>query len=326
MKKLLIFALVFVLLFCGCESRDYLSMLYFNDGYFVEANTVLTFLPEGYKNSGKVLKTVSSSEEPPEENGASNSLAAGTPLYFNADSPEFIYAEVEDNKFILFISFKEYSAEESALTASGSTSSNYSGCITPESEKQYDSSAPSVSHSTDTSANFSNNSAYSQSLSDSSNISISSMPENEISGTESPGYRVPKGLLVPKIPEYFFAEPVLGTESDLERWKKAVLNTDEICEINITTLPGSVAERELSGEEVTSVLKELQNVSPKIYNEPENPATGGGYSVAAYGFDGNLLWYVSDSGWFCIGFPENEYLLIFDPNDIYLESVRKICG
>lgn len=181
MKKLLIFALVFVLLFCGCQSRDYLSMLYFNDGYFVETSTVLSFLPEGFEKSGEVLITVSSSEEPPEENSASNSLSAGVPLYFNPESPEFIYAEIEENKFILFISFQKYGGEESEIIASDSSSyfNPYEeGYLTSQnSQSSPDTSVPSVSHSTDTSSNISGNSAHSQSGSDSPNISVSSMPE-----------------------------------------------------------------------------------------------------------------------------------------------------
>ncbi len=110
MKKILIL-LVFILLFSGCmpqkELWDYRPMIYFNDAFYGETNTVLSSLPEGWTETSEVEKNVPSHEPPPEENRVSNSLNAGTPLYTNADSPELIYAEIGENKFIAYVLIEE---------------------------------------------------------------------------------------------------------------------------------------------------------------------------------------------------------------------------
>lgn len=107
MKKLFLFTLVFSILFTGCapqkEFWDYRPMIYFYDGFYGETNYVLSSAPEGWTKTDEITKQVPSHEPPAEENGSSNALYVGTPIYTNPFSPELIYAQLDENKFIAYV-------------------------------------------------------------------------------------------------------------------------------------------------------------------------------------------------------------------------------
>ena len=111
MKKLFLFIFAFSLLLSGCapqkELWDYRPMVYLGDAFYGETNFVLSSAPNGWTKTDEVTKQMPSHEPPLKENGTSNSLYAGTPIYTNPDSPELIYAELEGEKFIAYVFIEE---------------------------------------------------------------------------------------------------------------------------------------------------------------------------------------------------------------------------
>ena len=72
---------------------------------------------------------------------------------------------------------------------------------------------------------------------------------------------------------------VLGTEADLEAWNQAIAGRDSIARVLVSTMN---TERDLTEEEVNTVLDTLEGLSPAVMAELGNPATGGATNVAAF--------------------------------------------
>lgn len=276
MKKMLCFIVVLALLFGGCslqeEHWDYRPMIFFNDAFYGETHIVISAVPEGWTKTDEVTKQVPSHEPPLKENGTSNSLYAGTPIYTNPKSPKLIYAEIDKNKFNAY----ELIEEDGETVLSSSVQSED--------------------------------------------------PSSELLEESEPVF-VPKGVVGTDYviwENLDFEEGVFGTEDDLEKWKAAVKNTDGITKITVQHV--ECENRYLSEEEVLILLSELQSIFPSVYEEFENPATGGSYSVAAYGENGEMVWAMSHGGYFTVYLPEYENLLYFNGNDIYFDSLAEICS
>lgn len=192
MKKIFIIMLAFILILSGCSSEekwDYRPMTYFNNTFYYDTNTVLSKIPEGFLKTAEVKLRVDSSERPPEENCASNFCNVGTPIYTNPHSPEIIYMEFEENKFLKCElpdekksissssiakeeSLKsEYSSQSESSAESSGYENPYTSCV-PEWSVSSPEPDSSYVHSTDTSSNISAESHTSQ-----SGITSSSLPE-----------------------------------------------------------------------------------------------------------------------------------------------------
>lgn len=172
----------FILILSGCSSEekwDYRPMTYFNNTFYYDTNTVLSKIPEGFLKTAEVELRVDSSERPPEENGASNSCNVGTPIYTNPHSPEIIYMEFEENKFLKCeLPDEKKSISSSSIAKEESMESEYS--LSSDCVPEWSVSSPepdhSYVHSTDTSSNISAESNASQN-STQSGITSSSLPE-----------------------------------------------------------------------------------------------------------------------------------------------------
>ncbi len=209
------------------------------------------------------------------------------------------------------ISESEASSETVIPSSESSETGSYVSDIVPEYSLSSDcvpdwsvsshSSDPSYVHSTDTSSNIS---------SESQQIDYAFQPK-AVAGS---GYHIISELIPP--------DGEFGTADDLERWKSAVLDTESIYKLVVYYV--ECEDRYLSGEEVHSLLSELQSLFPKVYEEPENPATGGSYTVAAYGFDGEIKWIMSWGSFFTVYFPEDEKTFYFNGNDLYFSSLVRI--
>ena len=291
MKKLLALIFVFAMIFSGCkkheENWDYMPLLYFGDAFFAQKNVVISSLPYGWTMAGKTTKEVPSHEAPPEENGASNALYEGTAIYTNPNSPEIIYAEFEEGKFITFEIYEKFSAESSGYE------NPYTSCV-PEWSLESAEADSSHSHSTD--------------------FSSSEEPSEifQIKGRTTEIYPAEAENL----------EIVLGTVNELERWKTAINNLSEVSEIVVCYI--ETEERKLDPYDVTAVINNLRALSPEIKPEMDNPATGGSFTVYAYDSDGKQLWSVSPGYWFVLGFGEENISYVFDSEGQDLSAIFKI--
>ena len=298
MRKLLALIFVFAMIFSGCgkqkETWDHIPLLYFENTFFAQKSTVLSSPPKGYVLAGKTTKAVPASEAPPEENGASNALYEGTAIYVNPDSPEIIYAEFEEGKFIAFEIFEDISSSEStAFSESSGYENPYTSCV-PEWSLESSEPGPSHVHSTDSSA-----------LEEPSEIF-------KINGRTTEIYP----------PEEETIETVLGSAKELERWKTAINNLSEVSEIVVCYI--ETEDRSLDFSETTAIINNLRSLSPDIKPEMDNPATGGSFTVYAYDSEGKLLWWVSPGYWFVLSFGEENIAYVFDSEGQDLSAIFKI--
>ena len=124
----------------------------------------------------------------------------------------------------------------------------------------------------------------------------SSVPETSSSIPSSSSEAAPEGItgaLVANTPDSFgfgSENVVLGTDADLNAWYKAISQRDSIAKILVSTWN---AERDLTQDEISTVLDTLENLSPTVMDEPRNPATGGATNVVAFDRDGNFMWGVT---------------------------------
>lgn len=374
MKKTLCFIVVLALLFGGCslqeERWDYRPMIFFNDAFYGETHIVISAVPEGWTKTDEVTKQVPSHEPPLKENGTSNSLYAGTPIYTNPESPELIYAELEGEKFIAYVFIEETRISGTSDDTDGDITTvplvNIGGTrwIASGTEPAPEPPEGCIIGTIEAYSNYSYKHGQTNILgcvgqpyalvegvyyvycsrhpfqNESLEFyygpgwlechTVFGNPHSSISSStilESEPVFVPKGVVGTDYviwENLDFEEGVFGTEDDLEKWKAAVKNTDGITKITVQHV--ECENRYLSEEEVLILLSELQSIFPSVYEEFENPATGGSYSVAAYGENGEMVWAMSHGGYFTVYLPEYENLLYFNGNDIYFDSLAEICS
>lgn len=120
------------------------------------------------------------------------------------------------------------------------------------------------------------------------------------------------------------SESRLGTAEELERWKAEISDMENVHELVIDFV--ECEDRYVSVEEAAYFIDELQSQSPKIFEQPENPATGGAYYVAAHGQHGEIRWIFVYGGFYTVYLPEYGVPLDFDPADTYFASLSEICS
>lgn len=115
---------------------------------------------------------------------------------------------------------------------------------------------------------------------------------------------------------------VLGTEADLEAWNQAIADRDSIARLLVSTMN---TERDLTEEEVNTVLDTLEGLSPAVMAELGNPATGGATNVAAFDQSGSRLWSVTlNSNWLIVqigGESERHILEIDETSGVPIQNI-----
>ena len=113
---------------------------------------------------------------------------------------------------------------------------------------------------------------------------------------------------------------VLGTEKELTRWRE-VIHAGNIAKVTAkdhtmtepTELPTETAER------MIKALADSESAL-KLFEKPENPATGGALNLTAYDAEGNVLFTACYNGWLVVTFGQETANYIFDAGDCGLES------
>lgn len=113
---------------------------------------------------------------------------------------------------------------------------------------------------------------------------------------------------------------VLGTEKELTRWREAI-HTGNIAKV--TAKDHTMTEpTELPTETADRMIKALADSESalKLFEKPENPATGGALNLTAYDAEGNVLFTACYNGWLVVTFGQETANYIFDAGDCGLES------
>ena len=114
---------------------------------------------------------------------------------------------------------------------------------------------------------------------------------------------------------------VLGTEKELTRWRE-VIHAGNIAKV--TAKDNSMPEpKELPTETADRMIKALADSESalKLFEKPENPATGGALNLTAYDAERNVLFAIEYTGnWLVVSFGNEEVHYIFDAGDCGLES------
>ena len=113
---------------------------------------------------------------------------------------------------------------------------------------------------------------------------------------------------------------VLGTEKELTRWRE-VIHAGNIAKV--TAKDNSMPEpKELPAEIAERMIKALADSESalKLFEKPQNPATGGALYLTAYDAEGNVLFAIEYTGnWLVVTFGNEEVHYIFDAGDCGLE-------
>ena len=113
---------------------------------------------------------------------------------------------------------------------------------------------------------------------------------------------------------------VLGTEKELTRWRE-VIHAGNIAKV--TAKDNSMPEpKELPAEIAERMIKALADSESalKLFEKPQNPATGGALRLTAYDAEGNVLFAIEYTGnWLVVTFGNEEVHYIFDAGDCGLE-------
>ena len=171
---------------------------------------------------------------------------------------------------------------------------------------------------------------------ESSSESEGSSSENSSSGRDTTIMVVPPSSSVPEQEEitgalvmysesiFGSATEVLGTDADLNAWNKAISGRDPIAKVLVSTWN---MERDLTENEISTVLDTLENLSPAVMNELGNPATGGATNVAAFDRNGNRLWCVTlNSNWLIVQVSGDNSRRILEINEADTAPIQNIAA
>lgn len=113
---------------------------------------------------------------------------------------------------------------------------------------------------------------------------------------------------------------VLGTEKELTHWRE-VIHAGNIAKV--TAKDNSMLEpKELPAETAERMIKALADSESalKLFEKPQNPATGGALYLTAYDAERNVLFSIEYTGnWLVVTFGNEEVHYIFDAGDCGLE-------
>ena len=171
---------------------------------------------------------------------------------------------------------------------------------------------------------------------ESSSESEGSSSENSSSGRDTTIMVVPPSSSVPEQEEitgalvmysesiFGSATEVLGTDADLNAWNKAISGRDPIAKVLVSTWN---MERDLTENEISTVLDTLESLSPAVMNELGNPATGGATNVVAFDRNGNRLWSVTlNSNWLIVQVSGDNSRRILEINEADTAPIQNIAA
>ena len=116
------------------------------------------------------------------------------------------------------------------------------------------------------------------------------------------------------------ATEVLGTDADLNAWNKAISGRDSIAKVLVSTMN---MERDLTENEISTVLDTLENLSPTVMDELGNPAT----NVAAFDKNGNRLWSITlNSNWLIVQVAGDDSRRILEINEADAAPIQNIAA
>ena len=105
---------------------------------------------------------------------------------------------------------------------------------------------------------------------------------------------------------------------------KAISGRDSIAKVLVSTMN---MERDLTENEISTVLDTLENLSPTVMDEPGNPATGGATNVAAFDKNGNRLWSITlNSNWLIVQVAGDDSRRILEINEADAAPIQNIAG
>ena len=120
------------------------------------------------------------------------------------------------------------------------------------------------------------------------------------------------------------ATEVLGTDADMNSWNKAISGRDSIAKVLVSTMN---MERDLTENEISTVLDTLENLSPTVMDELGNPATGGATNVAAFDKNGNRLWSITlNSNWLIVQVAGDDSRRILEINEADAAPIQNIAA
>lgn len=159
----------------------------------------------------------------------------------------------------------------------------------------------------------------------SSESSFSSTPSSGESSSSMPEQEGITGALVMNSGSIFgSATEVLGTDADLNAWNKAISGRDSVAKVLVSTMN---TERDLTENEISTVLDTLENLSPTVMDELGNPATGGATNVAAFDRNGNRLWSVTlNSNWLIVQVSGDNSWRILEINEADTAPIQNIAA
>lgn len=114
---------------------------------------------------------------------------------------------------------------------------------------------------------------------------------------------------------------VFGTEKDLARWREAI-HADNIAKVTAKdySRPEPVESSAEAAEKMIEVLADSESAL-KLFEKPENPATGGSLRLTAYDAEGNVLFTACYNGWLVVTFGQETANYIFDASDCELYTL-----
>lgn len=114
---------------------------------------------------------------------------------------------------------------------------------------------------------------------------------------------------------------VAGTEKELTRWRE-VIRAGNIAKV--MAMDHTMTEPvELPAETAERMIKALADSESalKLFEKPENPATGGALNLTAYDTEGNVLFTACYNGWLVVTFGNEMTNYVFDASDCELYTL-----
>lgn len=114
---------------------------------------------------------------------------------------------------------------------------------------------------------------------------------------------------------------VFGTEKALARWREAI-HADNIAKVTAKdySRPEPVESSAEAAEKMIEVLADSESAL-KLFEKPENPATGGSLRLTAYDAEGNVLFTACYNGWLVVTFGNEMTNYVFDASDCELYTL-----
>ena len=201
------------------------------------------------------------------------------------------------------------------------------GCSTPAENEEPESSSQSSSSQPQEEASEPEEPESENPSSSGSSTVIELTPSSQAESTSSDGSQAAglTGALVTNDGAVFgTGENILGTDADLAAWNAAISERDAVSRVLVSTWN---TERDLTADEVNTVLDTLEGLSPTVMAELGNPATGGATNMAAFDQNGNRLWSATlNTNWLIVRIAGDNTGHILEINESDATPISDIAG